>query len=172
MESDSISNSIAAFGGDTKIKELIDNIRSPDETDRKQTITQIPTLLLESLRNGNQIADQILLLIYNLYADSENHETLNTSNRTIIVRHLLRLYIENIHEHQREQLDALANIIDFVHSSELLVELSYVLHKCSDNLGAQDSELVEGALGAIQEKASSNLNFEALLMIHSIKAIK
>lgn len=157
---------------EANIKSLIHNIRSTHDADRKLTISQIPFLILQALTERNNILNQLLLVIYNLTTETENYETLNASNRTLVIRHLLRLYTETIQDHQHEQIDALAKIIDIVNSSELLVELAYVLHKCGGKLSKEDSEVVKAALGVIQEKAAANLNPEALLMIHSIIAIK
>lgn len=159
---------LAFLGGEANLKNLIVNIRSDDDDERKQTISQIPSLILESLKQKSDILNQLLLVIYNLNTESDNFEILNTSNRTLVLRHLLRLYTETIEEHQRTQIDALTRIIDFAHSSELLVELTYALHKCTENLGKEDIDKVEEALSVIQEKAAANLYSEALLMIYSI----
>lgn len=158
---------------EANIKNLILNIRSAHEADRKLTISQIPFLIFRSLTEKNDILNTLLLVIYNLNTQTDYYETLNASNRTLVMRHLLRLYTETIQDHEHKQIDSLVKIINLVNSSELLVELAYVLHKCSGNkLSKEDSEVVEEAFGVIQEKAAANLNPEALLMIHSIIAIK
>lgn len=157
---------------EANIKNLILNIRSAHEADRKLTISQIPFLILQSLTEKNDILNTLLLVIYNLNTETDNYETLNASNRTLVMRHLLRLYTETIQDHEHKQIDSLVKIINLANSSELLVELAYVLHKCSGKLSKEDSIVVKEALEAIQEKAAANLNPEALLMIHSIIAIK
>lgn len=165
---------LETIGGEEAIKSLIANIRSVNETERKLTISQIPSLILESLKLKNDILNQLILVIYNLNTDLENYETLNASNRTLIIRKLLRLYTETFQDqnHHHQQIEALTKIINFTHSSELLVELAYALHKCSFKLNNEDSNLVKEALEIIQEKAAANLHLDALLMIHSILAIK
>lgn len=163
---------IEALGGEANLRELVQNIRSDDETERKQTISQIPELILKSLQKKNDVLNQLLLVIYNLTTDSNYYETLNGSNSTLIVRHLLRLYTQTIQDHNHKQIYALSELVQLVQSSELLAELAYVLHRCTDNLSKEDSEAVEEALGSIQEKAAADLCPEALLMIHSIVAIK
>lgn len=157
---------------EANIKNLILNIRSAHEADRKLTISQIPFLILQSLTEKNDILNTLLLVIYNLNTETDNYETLNASNRTLVMRHLLRLYTETIQDHEHKQIDSLVKIINLANSSELLVELAYVLHKCGGKLSKEDSIVVKEALEAIQEKAAANLNPEALLMIHSIIAIK
>lgn len=165
---------LETIGGEEAIKSLLSNIRSVNEEERKLTMSQIPNLILESLKLKNDILNQLILVIYNLNTDLDIYETLNASNRTLVIRKLLRLYTETFQDqdHHHKQVEALTKIIDFAHSSELLVELAYALHKCNVNLSKEDSELVEEALATIQEKAAANLHLEALLMIHSILAIK
>ena len=95
-------------------------------------------------------------------------------NRTPIFRSLLRLYSETIHNHERDQVDALVGLIDHVaHIPELLIELSNVIYHCglsqSTNSAAKE---VDDALELIKEKASENLSSDALLMIHSIMALR
>lgn len=157
---------------EANIKNLILNIRSAHEADRKLTISQIPFLILQSLTEKNDILNTLLLVIYNLNTETDNYETLNASNRTLVMRHLLRLYTETIQDHEHKQIDSLVKIINLANSSELLVELAYVLHKCNGKLSKEDSKVVKEAFEAIQEKAAASLNPEALLMIHSIIAIK
>lgn len=164
---------LETLGGEASIKNLIHNIRSIDETVRKSTISQIPNLILESLKQKSDILNQLLLVIYNLNTDSDNYEILNATSRTFVIRRLLRLYTETIQEHSHDQIDALIQIIDFVHSSELLVEVAYALHKCDDKeLDKEYVDKVEAALSQIRDKAAANLYSEALLMIHSIIATK
>lgn len=158
---------------DLLFKDLVHNVRSDNEDERKLTISQIPSLVLESLEHKNEVLDQLLLVIYNLNTDSESFEVLNLGNMTQVIRHLLRLYTETINEHKHEQIDALTKISDFVHSSELLVELAYALNHCSEcKISKEDLDLVVEALCSIKEKAAANLYSDALLMIHSIIAMK
>lgn len=160
------------------IRELINNFRSNDQAIKKLTLSQIPALIHQSLESKNDILNQLFLVIYNVtidqQADQQGFEVLNETNRISIFRHLLRLYTTCIDEHQHKQIESLIKIIDFAQtSSELLTELAHVLHKCTTNLTSkEDLLLIEEALGCIQEKAASNLHSEALLMIHSIIAIK
>lgn len=163
---------IETLGGEKHIRDLVNNIKSLDESERKTTILQIPELILKSLQHKNDILNQLLLVIYNLNTDSNYYETLNGNNRTIVLRHLLRLYTETIQDHGHKQISALVKLVEFVQSSELLVEMAHVLHRCTSSLCKEDTDLVEEALGVIQEKAAANLYPEALLMIHSIIAIK
>lgn len=171
-------NMAADVNGDQfNIKQLIEHIRSEDETERKITISQIPSLVLKSLRNNDKIIDQLLLVIYNLNTDSENHELLNAGNSTLIVRHLLRLYVDTIQDEKHElgQVNSLIGLVDLVHSSDLLVEIAYVLYKCSQSLEEGHDHTVaaiDQALGVIEDRATASLHPEALLMIHSIKAMR
>lgn len=167
MEQEAIGKS------ESMLRRLVNNFRSVDGAVRKQTITRIPNLVLESFVQKNEILDQLLLLMYNLETDSDNFESLNASNRTLVLRHLLRLYIETVDDHQHSQIDALKKTIDQVNSSELLVELAHTLHRCSSNkLSKIDKELIEEGLENIREKATNYLYPEALLMIHSILEMK
>lgn len=163
---------LETIGSEDFIRRQIDNARSLDEAERKQTISQIPSLILESLRERNDILNQLLLVIYNLNTDSVKHELLNAGNRTTVIKELLRLYTETVQEHEAKQIEALSKMVDFVQSPELLVELAYALHKCNNERSAEMSDTIDGALSKIQDRATAILSPEALLMIHSIKATK
>lgn len=157
----------------TKFRHLLENIRSKDENERKQTISQIPILVLKSFEGKGGIINQLLLVIYNLNTEAENFETLNLGNRTQVVGHLLRLYSETITDHEHEQIDSLVKIIQHIHSSELLIELAYALNQCHEaKITKEDKELVEEGLVEIKERATAKLFPDALLMIHSIIAMK
>lgn len=160
-------------GDEFNIKRLIEHIRSDDEADRRITISQIPSLVLKSLKSNDKIIDQLLLVIYNLNTtDTENYEYLNAGNSTLIIRHLLRLYVDTIDEHQQRQINSMIGLIDFVHSSDLLVELAYALYRCGQSLEDGDTESIDRALRAIEDKATVGIHHEALLMINSIKAMR
>lgn len=126
-------------------------------------ISEIPLLLSRSLEEKNEVLDELLLLIYNLHTDCNFYEILNSSNRVIIFRHLLRLYSKTINDHQHDQIEALKRIANLVQSPKLLVELAYTLHKCK----GEDSKTVEEGLDIIREKAVAGMYSDVLLMIHS-----
>ena len=151
----------------------MDSIRSENETDQRGAISQIPKLILNSLQHRHEVLNHLLLVLYNLNTNSEKYEVLNAVSRTQVFRHLLRLYTESIREHQDDQLDALTKLVDLIHCSDLLIELAYALHKCSETSTSKKfTDAVNEALESIREKASANLHTEALLMVHSIIAMK
>lgn len=123
------------------------------------------------------LLDQILLLIYNLNSpdDEEKFKKLKANNRIFIIRHLLRLYLKSVKLHSYKQLKSLHELITLSHHSpELLVELAHVIHGCSKNLTDPDNTkpLIDEALDKILYCARVGLYPDALLMIHSIYAIR
>lgn len=160
------------LGGEVEIRNLISSSQSEDEEERKRAISKIPRLILQFSKSEDDILNQLLLVIYNLNTHSDPYEDLTASNRVPVFRQLLRLYTDSIKDHDHEQIDALTQLIDLVYSSDLLVELAYALNQCKSDLGGKDTEMIDEAFESIREKAAVNLYPEALLMIHSILAMK
>jgi hypothetical protein len=150
-------------------KDLVEHIRSSDEEERKLTIMRIPELILQSLEHKNDVLNQLLLVIYNLTTDSDIYENLTIGNRTNIIRHLLRLYTDNIKDHQTEQIDALVKLINHANSSQLLIELANVLYNCGNHESKEVNDKVEEAFNDMRNRAAANLYPDALLMLHSMR---
>lgn len=157
---------------DIKVRKLIEDVRSEDETSRRMTISQIPNLILKSFEQRFDILNQLLLMIYNLNCDSaEGYEYFNENTKIPIIRSLFKLYTSNVNHHEYEQIQAFRDVIKHVQwSSEILVELVYVLHKCYGNTSKENTSIIDETLEDIEEKASANLFSQVLLIIHTIKS--
>lgn len=170
-----MTNSSEEIENLSSYKELIKLIRSTDEDERRLSIKSIPNLVLAFFEDKNELIKQILLLIYNLNVDSDIFESLTLSNSSAIIRRLLRIYMETVRgEYKHEQVEALVKLIQYSDTSELLIELTNVLYHCLNNkqLSEEDNDNIQDALDHIKDKAAANMYPEALLMIHSIMAIK
>lgn len=168
-------------------KELVNQIRG-EEPGRREPVLQIPQFLALSGKqkqspqiNGDtdatgisqKLLDQLLLLLYNLNTPKEKFERLNANNRILIIRHLLRLYVQSNDSHSHQQMLDLKEFVRYSkHSPELLIELAHTFHQCRNRLAEPEKTkiVLDEAMDSIFRISRIALYSDVLLMIISIKA--
>lgn len=157
---------------DPKIEELLDILRD-DGCNRTELVLGmnklIPTIIMKSFESKDELADHLLLLLYNLNSKMDTkYDTINHTNRALIIKKLLRHYTDHVEDPDADQLRTLTKMISYVsHLPELLIELAQVFNHFREI----DSETSRKALSEIRDIAAVNLYSDALLMVYSIEPV-